>query len=82
MAIYDVAKPFKSRIRKFAPGPGPGGVVTDEDDVSPLTIKQLKARNFIKPRSTEPAAAVIPPPNKMSAPAAQPEKNQVVTGEK
>lgn len=53
--IYDVAKPFKTVNRKFAPGTGPGSTVSDDDDVSPLTIKQLKARNFIKPRQEQPA---------------------------
>jgi hypothetical protein len=66
--IYDVAKPFKTVNRKFAPGPGPGGSVSDDDDVSPLTIKQLKARNFIKPRADDPVQPAAEPSPAISKP--------------
>lgn len=56
---YEVAKPFNTVNRRFAPGSGPGGTVSNTDDIAPFTIAERLERSFIKaPLSTgvEPAA--------------------------
>lgn len=62
---YDVTKAFQTHIRRFAPGQGPGAVVSDGEDVSPFTIATLEAGGFVKAKvSLTPALAPSPTASK------------------
>jgi hypothetical protein len=63
---YEVLKPFKSVNRRFAPGAGPGGSVSDTDDVAPHSIESLCTKNFIEAKNEMVSAPPAPPPNEMS----------------
>lgn len=66
---YEVVKPFKTLNRRFAPGPGPGGVVTTADGVSPHTIDSLVAKEFIGSKVIAMAPVASTSPDLLSKPA-------------